>query len=653
MIFSFRVTTGFFVLFSVLSFNLWAIQVDNNQLLKQEQNAFRQAVEAVAPCVVQIETFGGQEKIDRQVVTEGPCTGTIVDPAGWIVSSLYSFKQIPNSILVSLPSGNRVPARVVSRDYSREIALLKVESDDPLPFAAPGSFNSLQVGQWCVALGKTYDSRNVTQSVGIISAMGRAYGRAVQTDAKVSPINYGGPLIDLNGKVIGVLTPIAAAEMLDSDPTMLYDSGIGFAIPLEDILKRLPKLKEGKDIRVGRLGIVSRGQNELAGPVKLTGAAPGTPAAKAGAKPGDIVVNAQGKPIELLADLRAALAQVDAGEEFNFTVRRGEEELQLKCELVEEVPVYRRRYLGVQVSASERGLRVTSVDGKSPAEKAGLKPGQDLIEFNKQPLKSPSDLVAAMAVTELDVDYELVIQEDAADTKRTIKLRSTTWPSELLPLDLRKLSYLDAEGKEDTTAKCSVTQIKLADIPNQIHAIIPPQATKNTLGCLVLFPEPGPVELDKLKPAWEEFSKNCGWLIVIPTSSNPKAWTRDEATELPERLIARLSQEYKIDGLRTVVGGWGIGGQLAVRTALAANKQFSAVVTIGTPHRGLPLNRGSMPLQTIDFLFVGGKVAALVEQLNILGFVANYLNPPGLDVSKWSTVPMESITKWLESLGHI
>ncbi|MFO0941287.1 MAG: hypothetical protein U0930_11010 [Pirellulales bacterium] len=77
------------------------------------------------------------------------------------------------------------------------------------------------------------------------------------------------------------------------------------------------------------------------------------------------------------------------------------------------------------------------------------------------------------------------------------------------------------------------------------------------------------------------------------------------------------------------------------------------MVTIGTPHRGLPLNRGSMPLQTIDFLFVGGKAETLVEQLNILGFVANYLNPPGLDVNKWSTVPMESITKWLESLGHI
>ncbi len=630
-----------------------ACQADNTQLLRSEQNAFRKAVESVAPSVVQIETFGGQEKIDRQVVTEGPCTGTIVDPAGWIVTSLYSFKQLPTSILVSLPSGNRVPARVVARDYSREIALLKVESDDPLPSVSATSVASLQVGQWCVALGKTYDSRNVTQSVGIVSAMGRAYGRAIQTDAKVSPINYGGPLIDLNGKVIGVLTPIAAAEMLESDPTMLYDSGIGFAIPLEEILKRLPKLKEGKDVRTGRLGIVSRGQNELAGPVKLTGAAPGTPAAKAGAKPGDIIVSAQGQPVELLADLRAALAQVDAGEQFNFTVRRGDEQLQLQCELVDEVPLYRRRYLGIQVETTERGLKLTSVDSKSPADKAGLKAGQELIEFNKQPLKSASDLVAALAVTELDTDHELVVLDEPNGPNRSVKLRVGTWPTELFSQDPRKLSYLDADGKEDASAKCSVTQIKLADIPNVIHAIIPPLPAKNILGCLVLFPEPGPVEIDKLKPAWEEFSKSYGWIVVIPTSNNPKSWSRDEATELPERLIARLSQEYKLDSLRTVVGGWGIGGQLAVRTGLAASKQFSAVMTIGTPLRGLPLNRANMPLQSVDFLFIGGKAEALAEQLNLLGFVANSLNPPGLDITKWSTVPMEAITKWLESLGHI
>jgi serine protease Do len=624
-----------------------------DDLLSIEQAAFSKAVAAAAPCVVQIETFGGLEKGDRQAIGEGPVTGTIVGEDGWIVSSLYSLRELPASILVTLPAGNRVPARIVARDYSREIALLKVETPEALPIAASAELRGLQVGQWCIAIGKTYDSRTVTQSVGIISALGRAYGRAVQTDAKVSPINYGGPLIDLEGKVIGILSPIAAAEMLEDDASMLYDSGIGFAIPLEDILKRLPKMQSGKDIRAGKLGIVSKTQNELAGPVRLTGAAPGTPAAKAGAKPGDILVEAQGIPVELLADLRAALAQVDAGDKFSFKVKRGTEQFELSCELTAEVPVYRRRYLGLKLQAVDLGLRVVSVDANSPAEKAGLKPDQILTQGNDKPLKQKADLVAVTAVAELDSTIKLSVLDQPAASSRNVLLQPSVWPTALIEHPLEKISYLDAEGKEDTNAKASVTQLKLADIPNVIHAIVPPQPNRPQLGCLVLFPEPGAVEPDKLKSQWEEFSKAYGWLVVVPTSANPKNWSRDEATELPARLIARLAQEYDLDGLRTVAAGVGIGGQLALRTAMTNGNQFSAVLAINTPLRPFSMPRPNMPLQTIDFLLVGAKMEPVAEQLNALGFVANSLNPPGLDLAKWNTVPMEAIIKWLESLGHI
>lgn len=642
------------VTFLGLNFGSLGFAVQNNSdLLLAEQNAFRQAVVSAAECVVQIETFGGLDKADRQATAEGPTTGTIVHAEGWIVTSLYSFKQMPASTLVTLPAGNRVPARVVARDYSRELVLLKVEASEPLPVAVPSEMTVLKVGQWCVAVGKTYDSRSVTQSVGIVSALGRAYGRAVQTDAKVSPINYGGPLVDLNGKVIGILTPIAAAEMLEDDGTVLYDSGIGFAIPLTDILQRLPKLQAGKDIRSGKLGIVSQGQNELAGPVRLSGAAPGTPAAKAGAKPGDVIIAAGDRPVELLADLRSALAQVDAEEPFQFTVRRGSQKLVLSCDLVAEVPVYRRRYLGIQVEPVEDGLRIASIDDKSPAKNAGLEVGNILTSCNGQPMRQRSDLVAVLAVAELDSSFELAVKVDATAVSKSIKFQPTTWPTAAIEHQPRKLTYTDGDGKDDPNAKSTLTPIKLPDIPNQIYAILPPQPNRGVLGCLVFFPEPGPVDQEKLKSNWEEFAKNYGWIIVVPTSDNAKAWSRDEATELPERLIARFSQEYKLDVSRTVVGGTGIGGQVALRAALGANRQFAAVLTIGTPLRPFPISKPNMPLETIDFLFVGPKAEPVVELLKSMGFVAGTINPPGLDASKWSTVPMEAIVKWLESLGHI
>lgn len=622
-------------------------------LARAEQQAFRKAVESVAQCVVQIEVFGVQDKADGVASGEGVTTGVVIEAEGWILTSLYSFKQTPASILVSVPGEtSRLPARLVSRDFSREVALLKVEPSQALSAVDIAKTEDVQVGQWCIAVGKTYDSRSVTQSVGIVSAKGRAYGRAIQTDAKVSPINYGGPLIDLQGRVIGVLTPIAAAEMLEEDPSMLYDSGIGFAIPLQDLVKRLDKMKQGNEIRPGKLGIVSKTQNELAGPVRLSGAAPGTPAAQAGAKPGDVIISANDRPVELLADLRAALAQVDAGESLRFTVQRKDQRIDLQCDLVADVPVYRRRFLGIRPQKADQGVLIASIVGGSPAERAGLKPGQLITHCNGQPLKSVDELTTTLAVAELKVPIELRVTSSAAEDL-TVQVLPETWPTTLIQDEPSKLLYRGQSEALDPSQVAQVTQLKLADLPNQIHVLIPPQAADFQLGCLLLFPEPGPVDLEQFKASWQEFARDFGWVVVAPTSTNPQAWSKDEALELPERLMARLSQEYQLDRSRSVCAGIGIGGQLALRAALGSKNQFAAVMTVATPVRGIPMVRPSMPMETLDFLLIGPKLEALTEQLNSVGFVANSIDSPGLDPGKWSSWPQSQILKWLESLGCI
>ncbi|MGN6134508.1 MAG: S1C family serine protease, partial [Aureliella sp.] len=174
------------------------------QLLAQEQAAFASAAAAVSPSVVQIETFGGLERVGKELISDGPTTGTIVGKEGWIISSMYSFRQQPASILVSLSDGSRLPAKIVARDTSRELVLLKIDAKTELPEPTACPIDQLSVGQWAIGLGRTFDREAVSQSVGILSALGRAYGKAVQTDAKVSPVNYGGPLVDLQGRVIGI-----------------------------------------------------------------------------------------------------------------------------------------------------------------------------------------------------------------------------------------------------------------------------------------------------------------------------------------------------------------------------------------------------------------------------------------------------------------
>ncbi|MFN9913964.1 MAG: S1C family serine protease, partial [Pirellulaceae bacterium] len=176
--------------------------------------------------------------------------GTVVAEDGWIITSLFQFRGEPAAITVILPNGTRKAAKLVARDYARALALLKVEVDEKLIPAKPSPRQRWQIGQWTVALGKTFDLSVASRSIGILSAIDRIFGRAIQTDCKVSPHNYGGPLIDIEGRVMGILAPIDPGIATEGEVQQWYDSGIGFAIPLEDVLQRLPKFIQGLDIHM-------------------------------------------------------------------------------------------------------------------------------------------------------------------------------------------------------------------------------------------------------------------------------------------------------------------------------------------------------------------------------------------------------------------
>lgn len=617
-----------------------------------EERALQQAVALVAPCVVQIETFGGLERLEDKLVSEGPITGTIIDADGWIITSLHGLHQQPASILVNLPDGSRAPARIAARDYSREIALLKIDPPSPLPTASPSDPTSWQVGQWSIAVGKTYDARSVTQSYGVISALGRAYGRAVQTDAKVSPINYGGPLVDLFGRVIGILTPIPAGEMLGEDGTVLYDSGIGFAVPLTDILARLPTMQAGNDIRAGKLGVVTADANEMAGPVKLSGAAPGSPAARVGLKAGDVVVQAQGKPIEILADFRHALASVDAGQLFEFVVERSGQTIPMQCELVGEIPVYRRRYLGIQLEKAEQGLKVRAVIESSPASSAGIKVGQTLTHCDEKALQQVDELASVLAVAELEQPLRFTTLSADGQSTQEISVVPVPWPEKLIDHDPPALVSADSKPSPDAAEALQVTELRLADIPNKIHALIPKSVDSRPLGCLLVYGEPGQLTPEKLKANWEKLAVQYGWLIVFPASANPDSWTRDEI-ELAARLLTRLDQEYSIDSSRIAIGGIGVGGQLALMAAVAERKRVAGVWTLGTTLRRFPLRQSSSPLETLDFLLIGdAQLQTVAEQLGRVGYVANSLAAE-VDASQWESVPFDALSRWLEILGYL
>ncbi|MFP6648785.1 MAG: trypsin-like peptidase domain-containing protein, partial [Pirellulaceae bacterium] len=195
-----------------------------------EQQAFRQAVAVASPSIVRIETIGGLEKVGQVLLGDGPTSGVVVSADGYILSSAFNFVRQPTSILVTTPSGKRAAAKIVARDHSRMLVLLKVNSQEPFPVAPLAPREELQVGQWAIAIGRTLSRETANISVGIISATNRIWGKAIQTDSKISPVNYGGALVDIEGRVAGILVPLSPqGQSSELAGTEWYDSGIGFA----------------------------------------------------------------------------------------------------------------------------------------------------------------------------------------------------------------------------------------------------------------------------------------------------------------------------------------------------------------------------------------------------------------------------------------
>ena len=309
-----------------------AVAADDRETL--EQQAFAAAVDRVAPAVVRIETVGGLERIGKVVFGTGPTTGLIVDKEGYIVSSQFNFSNKPASILVRMTDGTRKPAKLVATDHNRMIVLLKIETDEPLPVATIAALDEIRVGQWAIGVGRTYDVARPNMSVGIISALDRIWGKAMQTDAAISPNNYGGPLVDIHGRVMGVLVPLSPQSANALAGMEWYDSGIGFAVPAEQIQAVLPRLRKGEDLRPGVIGIAPASKDLNTGEPIIGAVQPKSPAAKAGLKKGDRIVEIDGREIRRTADLKREISSRYAGDKIKLVVLRDKKRIENTLELV-------------------------------------------------------------------------------------------------------------------------------------------------------------------------------------------------------------------------------------------------------------------------------------------------------------------------------
>ncbi|MEM6655996.1 MAG: S1C family serine protease, partial [Planctomycetota bacterium] len=218
--------------------------------------AARHSVNDLAPYVVQVQPIGVAGSASGLEAT-GPTSGVFVPRYGCVVTSTYRVAGAAG-LVVFCDDGSRSSATLAAVDHNRQIAVLRLTTpptEPPGPLPTIESRDDLRVGQTIVAVGRVYRSDEPNMAVGVLSAKRRLFGRAIQTDAAVSPANYGGPAIDLAGRVVGVLTPLTPEAGGAASGEGWYDSGIGFAVPWPAIAERLPKLLSGEDIHRGLLGL--------------------------------------------------------------------------------------------------------------------------------------------------------------------------------------------------------------------------------------------------------------------------------------------------------------------------------------------------------------------------------------------------------------
>ena len=561
-------TTRSLVIHLAVWFAVSVAPASGQDVQQAEQQAIKTAVQRVAPSVLRIETVGGLERVGQTTISAGPTTGVAISEDGYLVSSLFNFVQLPSSILVTTPSGKRAPAEIVARDESRMMVLLKVNTDEKfiVPEVAPRS--QWRVGQWTIAVGRAIDPQQLNISVGVLSAKERVWGKALQTDAKVSPSNYGGPLIDIQGRVLGVLAPMSPRGDDAMAGSEWYDSGIGFAVAWEDLLARLETLKQGKDLKPGVLGVVLEGTDVYSDPCKIGSVRPVSPASDAGLLVDDEIVEINGEPTIRQAQLKHALGRLYAGDQVHLVVRRGEQRLPLVATLTDELLPYQHPFLGVlpRRDFRENGVRVRYVYPESPAAKAGLRADDVLLSLGGEAVEGIAQLQDL--ITRFSIAETVPLRWRRGDQEMTADARLGALPEDV-PSDLLPEPTDPPAAAADNLATGEV-EINLLEESNKCFAYLPADYRPDaSFGLLVWLHAPQFGDAPKLIEQWKDICDENHLVLLLPIAKDPARWTPTEI-DVVEKAVEQLRKDYPVSADRIVIGGEEAGGAMAILTMLSA-----------------------------------------------------------------------------------
>jgi len=627
----------------------------------KEQTALNQAVARVLPSLVRLQTVGGSEKVEGVLVGDGATTGIVVDPAGYIVSSAFSFGQRPDGIIAVLPSGKQVAAQLVATDHSRRLVLLRVNSSEPLVVPAAVPVDDVQPGWWAIAVGRAFEPDQPNVSIGIVSAVDRVWGKAIQTDAKISPANYGGPLLDIEGRVMGVLVPLSPQASGITAGVDWYDSGIGFAIPYEHIVVSWKRMREGNDLHPGLLGMALRGEN-LFGPAILAGARVGSPAATAGLRTGDEIVSINRRRTEHQAAVKTELGRLYAGDRAHVVVRRNDQNFDYDIELIDKLAPYERPFLGIlpaPIAADDKkppaGVGVRWVFPDSPAAAAGIAAGDRIVKVGDNGIKDRPALVEALSELPIGADIQLTLDHDGQSRQVTAKLSAEPTA---IAVDAPPRDPLSGEAPKPAPATGD-TEIKLPEFENKLTAYVPADYdARRAYGLVILLNPAGGAANPKTLAQWKPLCDRHGLILLVPSPKDSKRWDPSE-TAMLRRAAMQLIGQYNIDRQRVALVGQESGGSMAWLLALSARGLVRGLAVIESP---LPLGSEVPQTDPATPLSIyaaasepaqkNGRIAKTLESLRAAKFAVT-AHSLGDQARPLDEAELADLARWIDTLDRL
>jgi serine protease Do len=371
----------------------------------------------------------------QRIVGQG--SGFIISKDGYILTNNHVVGDA-DKVSVKLLDGREFTAKTIGADPHSDVAVIKIDADD-LPTLELGDSDAIDVGEWVVAIGNPFGLSH-TLTVGVVSAKGRSsigiadYENFIQTDAAINPGNSGGPLVDLDGKVVGMNTAIFS----QSGGYM----GIGFAIPINMAKSIKDQLIQTGSVVRGYLGIIiqeltpelaqSFGMKDQKG-ILVAQVSEDSPAEKAGLKQGDVIIEFNGKAVDQVGPFRNAVALEKPGAKENITILRNGSRKVLAVTIGmlpdKEVAVagspHNLKKIGITVQdltpmlarqfglEDKKGVIITDVAPDSVAALANIKPGGIIQEVNRKAVHNTEEFKKALVQTPEDSVVLLLIKEGA------------------------------------------------------------------------------------------------------------------------------------------------------------------------------------------------------------------------------------------------